>query len=62
MKWERKDQWHIQSGPYCICKAYVRGVARYTLSHGNTLVTTKDSAEECRAVAEGRAHETDRKQ
>ena len=31
MKWIKKDQYHIASGIYTICKIYVAGIPRYEL-------------------------------
>jgi hypothetical protein len=31
MKWIKKDQYHIASGIYTICKIYLAGIPRYEL-------------------------------
>jgi hypothetical protein len=31
MNWAKKDQYHIASGIYTICKIYVAGIPRYEL-------------------------------
>ena len=60
MKWKKLSDYAIQSGPYTISKALVKGAARFTLWIGEpgTMLAIRDTSEELKKMAEEKSNES----